>query len=138
MYGGLGAYGAPTFFDANNNPVTSIACGSPYTFDVPGVSPAQIWLDQTKDGVPWFSGPFSVPMPSFTADCASQTGVYVNAVSTLNQGQRGSPIGQTTLTVLPAGATSPLATVLSGMTTTQMVALAAVGLALVLRMSKRK
>lgn len=139
MYGGLGAYGSPSFFDAANNPITVIQCGQPYTFDVPGFSPGQIWLDQTKNGQPWFSGPFSVPMPSFSADCVSQPGVYVNAVSTVIQGQRGQPIGQTTLTVLsPAAGGTGLQNVLGGMSQTQMLALGAVGIALFLRLTKKK
>jgi hypothetical protein len=96
--------GGPQFYDHNGNPVQQIQCGTPYTFDVPGYSPGLVWLEQTHNGAPSFSGAFQVPMPSYISDCVSQVGQYMNTVYTLGGAggvQRGQLIGSVTINILP-------------------------------------
>jgi hypothetical protein len=134
MYG-LGGLGAPTFYDANNRPITSIDCGMPYTFDVPGYT--TVWLENTFNGQPNYAGPLPLPMPSFVADCASQVGSYVYTLYELANGAKGNLIGQTTFQVLPAPSIAGnIASVVSGMSSTQKIALLAVGAAVVMRLTK--
>lgn len=91
----------PVFLDSNGNPISSAICGvTPYTFAVPGYS--KVWLSQTLNGKMSYDGVYSVPMPSFVADCVSEVGGYQNAVYTVAPGGgKGSYIGSVAMTILP-------------------------------------
>lgn len=92
----------PGFFDMHGNPISRIPCGTPYTFQIPGYPQPQIWLDQTFNGKPGYSGALAVPMAPFTSDCSSEVGTYLNTVYTLNpDGSRGQLIGSVDVTIEP-------------------------------------
>jgi hypothetical protein len=97
--------GAPVFYDAKGNPVSQILCGEDYSFDVPGYS--QVWLEQTYNGKPSFSGPFSVPVPAYIGDCQTQIGTYISSAYELTpQGGRGTLLGTVGFRILPGGPTN--------------------------------
>jgi hypothetical protein len=101
--GTLGAAASqPVFKDASGSVISSIECGQPYTFDVPGYS--QIWLTMKKDGQQTFDGQFSVPMPSYVASCATDPGTYQAVAYDL---ESGIVLGTATFTVLPPGSPAP-------------------------------
>lgn len=89
---------APRFAEVNGQTVTSIPCGIPYIFEVPGYS--RVWLKLTKDGVVTFDGEFDVPMPSYTSVCGTDPGYYVAEVFDLAS---GAPIGTAFLTITAEG-----------------------------------
>lgn len=98
--GTLGAAASqPVFRNASGAVITSIECGQPYTFDVPGYS--HIWLTMKKDGQQTFDGQFSVPMPSYVASCVTDPGTYQAIAYDLDSGM---VLGTATFVVLPAGA----------------------------------
>jgi hypothetical protein len=90
----------PVFYDPQHNPIDKIICGTPYTFDVPGYS--QVYLEQARNGVSSYSGLFSVPMPSYVADCVRDVGTYMNSVYTVVNGGKGAFIGSVPFIVLPS------------------------------------
>ena len=112
----------PAYFaDASGAAITTIVCGKPYTFQVPGYS--QVWLKLTKNGKTTYDAAFNVPMPAYTSSCFRDPGVYVATVLDVNT---KALIGTANLTVTGG---------LFGLSTTTLVILGA-GAFLVLR--KRK
>lgn len=96
----LRGLGAPQYMDASGRPISAIPCGTPYTFDVPGYH--QVWLDQTHNGQPGYSGLFPVPMSPYTANCDGELGTWLNTVYAVTpQGGRGSFIGSDSLQIVP-------------------------------------
>lgn len=91
---GLGDVAAPRFFDINGNTITTIACGQPYMFEVPGYT--AIWLQLVKDGKLTFDAPYEVPMPPYTSNCELDPGSYEAIVLDPSTKQE---IGRTTLKV---------------------------------------
>lgn len=92
--------GQPTFYDMQGTPITGALCGSSATFDVPGHK--QVWMDQLKDGVLNFSGPFNLPMPAYIFSCSKDVGAYDIAVYAIGpNGEKGELIGSTSFTVHP-------------------------------------
>jgi hypothetical protein len=91
----------PVFYNAAGKPITSIACGEAYTFDVAGHT--DVWLRQYRNGKLSFDGVFSVPMPSYKSSCANDPGVYLNEVYDLSGSQPGALIGKLTFTVTAGG-----------------------------------
>lgn len=95
---GLGA--GPQYMDTSGRPISAIPCGTPYTFDVPGYH--EVWLDQTHNGQPGYSGTFPVPMAPYTANCAGELGTWLNTVYTVTpQGTRGTFLGSDSLQIVP-------------------------------------
>lgn len=90
--------GPASFYNSQGQPISSIPCGQPYTFNVPGYN--QVWLVQTHNGVSQYNGILPVPMAPFTANCSSEPGVYNAMVYTVVNGQQGQYIGSTSLSVL--------------------------------------
>jgi hypothetical protein len=98
--------GGPQYYDSTGVPVSQVICGSPITFDVPGYK--SVWLDQTHNAGAGYSGVFPLPMPPYTPNCSTEVGIYANQVYTVGpQGQRGTPIGSNTFTVMPVSAGGP-------------------------------
>lgn len=100
----LGQVGTPEYL-VNGQPVSSIPCGTPFTFDVPGYGPT-IWLTETKNGVKTFDGLFTIPMAPYTSMCNQDEGAYEAAAFTVNNNQPAQLIGTTSVTITPA--TQPL------------------------------
>jgi hypothetical protein len=98
MYSGLGQ----EFFNAQGQVITSILCGQPYTLDIPGHPPGQVWLRQFKNQQPQYEGPFTIPMAPYTSNCKTEVGVYHNDFFELAaDGTRGAYIGSVQFSVLP-------------------------------------
>lgn len=64
----------------NGIPVTTAQIGDNVSYDVPGHSPGQVFLVQTVNGAPNYSGPFTVPMPARLLGPGDKTGLYQNTV----------------------------------------------------------
>lgn len=128
----------PVFMDTSGNPITAIVCGGAYTFDVPGASNGQIWLTMNKNGQQVYNALFNVPMPSYTSTCANDVGTYqVLAYDPVT----GILLGQTTFQVLPAGSAPPPApgtSILSSLSTPELIGIAAAAWFLFFRKGKRK
>jgi hypothetical protein len=123
----------PVFKDVNGNPITSIACGGTYTFDVPGYS--QIWLTMLKDGVKTFDQLFSVPMPSYVSSCANDVGTYqVVAYDPVS----GMVIGKTNFTVLPSSGAGQSVSSFFGSLTPIQIGIGAAVLFFMLKGKKRR
>lgn len=123
---GLSSYGlnlgaeVPRFYETNGQTITTIACGIPYLFEVPGYTRA--WLRIVKDGtLTTFEGEHDLPMPPYTADCITDPGNYVADAYDLIT---GAHLGGATLTVTPGG---------SGMSTQTMMILGAAAVLLFMR-----
>lgn len=96
----LRGLGAPQYMDTAGRPLSAVTCGTPFTFDVPGYS--QVWLDQTHNGNPGYSGTFPVPMAPYTPNCSGELGTWLNTVYTVTpQGTRGTFIGSDSLQIVP-------------------------------------
>lgn len=97
--GTLGAAASnPVFKDPSGAVISSIECGQPYTFDVPGYT--RVWLTMTRDGNQTFNGEFPVPMPSYVSSCATDVGTYNAIVYDLTS---GIVLGQSQFVIHPAG-----------------------------------
>lgn len=89
----------PVFLDTGGNVITSAVCGSIYSMTVPGYEHQTLYIVQTKNGAPSFSGNMAIPMPNYASVCNQDEGNYqLQAFDPLS----GTLIGQTTFTVLPA------------------------------------
>ena len=97
---GLTASGPPVLTDPSGQPISSAVCGSPYGFTVPGYEGAQVYIIQTKNGQPQYSGLFSVPMAPYTGVCGQDEGTYQLTAYDPTSGQS---LGQVQFQVLPAG-----------------------------------
>jgi hypothetical protein len=96
--------GGPVYLDVNGNPITAIACGGSFTFDVPGSGLSQVWLTIYKNGSKGFDGLFSIPMTSYVTTCDSDVGQY-QAIA--YDPASGIVLGQTSMNILPAGSVVP-------------------------------
>jgi MYXO-CTERM domain-containing protein len=84
--------GAPVYLDGSGQPISTIPCGTPATFNVPGYS--RVWLEQKRNGFPTFDGPYNVPSPAYSAACDRDVGTYQNNVYELDSsGGKGALIG---------------------------------------------
>lgn len=90
---GLGA----TYYLKNGVPATSYNVGDVMGFAVPGYT--QVWLDQTQNGNPQYSGPFTVPMSPYVLQ-ARDVGTFNASVYELKNGAKGKLIGTDSVTVL--------------------------------------
>ena len=90
----------PTYFDVNGKPITSIVCGSAFTFDVPGSGLSQIWLTIYKDGAKTYDALFPIPMPNYVTSCDSDVGHYQVIAYDPSS---GIVLGQTQMAILAAG-----------------------------------
>lgn len=90
----------PTYLDVNGNPITSIVCGSAFTFDVPGSGLNQVWLTIYKDGQKTYDDLFTIPMPSYITSCDLDVGSYQVAAY---DPQSGISLGQTAMVITAAG-----------------------------------
>ena len=115
---GLGqATSAPVFFsDIADRPVTSVICGEIYNLHVPGWDGGSVYLIQTKDGRPQFSGLFPVPMLNYQSNCLNDPGTYVAQVFDPASGNQNL-IGTATLTVHPKPGTTTTPTTTTTTTT---------------------
>jgi hypothetical protein len=134
---GLRAAPGPQFQDVNGNIISSIACGQPYVFDVPGYSSVNLVL--LKNGAPDFSGGFNVPMPPYTANCMTDPGVYQ---ATAYDQVSGANLGTVTFTVeQPTGTTGAITgtvnSIFGNLSTTE-IAAGAILLLLLLKKKGRK
>jgi hypothetical protein len=100
----LGAGSGPTYLDVNGKPITSIVCGQPFTFDVPGSGLSQVWLTIYKDGTKTYDALFSIPMPSYVTSCESDVGNYQVIAYDPSS---GIVLGQTQMAILAAGSATP-------------------------------
>ena len=107
---GLGATGpGPVFTDPSGNPIASAVCGAPYGFTVPPYEqanggPGQVYIIQTKNGAPQFSGMFAVPMAPYTSLCNQDVGSYqLEAFDPFT----GNHIGDVAFQVVPQGTIPP-------------------------------
>lgn len=98
MYlGGIGAY-----YLKNGVPASSLNVGDTMGFNVPGYS--QVWLDQTQNGTPQYSGPFNVPMAPYVLQ-SRDVGTFNASVYELNAGgQKGKLLGTDSIQVSAPGA----------------------------------
>jgi hypothetical protein len=97
---GLGVY-----YLKNGQPASVLYVGDMMSFNVPGYS--QVWLEQTQNGNPQYSGPFSLPMTPYTLLPQDQ-GTFAASVYTLTPGNtRGQPIGTDSIQVQARPAAPP-------------------------------
>lgn len=82
---------------------SEIFCGATETFSVSGHS--QVWIDQTKNGSPHYSGPLSVPL-TYTTVCNQDEGFYTTSAYHLVGGARETFIGTSSINVRPFSPTS--------------------------------
>jgi len=91
--------GAPTpVFYVGPYKTTSNLCGSPFTFLVENYSGTQIWLEQTKNAMPNYSGVFTVPYNNL-GTCDWGEGYYGNNVYTVVDGHKGVFLGSAPFTI---------------------------------------
>lgn len=101
-----GPQATPTLLDVNGNVITSAVCGSQYSLAIPSWGNKQVYIMQTKNGSPQFSGLMTMPMSAYNSICNQDEGTYVlQAFDPVN----GALIGGTTYTILPAGSTATAA-----------------------------
>ena len=131
---GQGPTSGPSYFDVNGKPITSIACGGSFTFDVPGSGLSQVWLTIYKNGTKTFDGLFSIPMQTYVTTCDNDIGQYQLQVFDPSS---GISLGQTSINITAAtGPTTPTGGImawLQNLTTTEKLALAGAGAFLLLR-----
>jgi hypothetical protein len=101
----LNGLSGPVFKNSAGQVISSIVCGQPYTFDVPGYT--RVWLRQYKNGQVNFDGIFPVPMSSYMADCVKDVGTYDNVVGEVASSggidnAMGARIGDVSFRVTPA------------------------------------
>lgn len=90
---GLGA----VYYLKNGSPASSYNVGDVMGFNVPGYT--QVWLDQTQNGSPQYSGPFTVPMSPYVLQ-SRDVGTFNASVYELKNGAKGKLIGTDSVTVL--------------------------------------
>jgi len=93
---GLGAY-----YTKNGLATSSYVVGDTMGFNVPGYS--QVWLEQTQNGSPQYSGPFTIPMSPYVLQ-ARDAGVFNASVYEYKNGAKGKLIGTDSVTVAAAPA----------------------------------
>lgn len=130
----------PVFKDPSGNVITSAPCGSQYSMTVPGLEGQTVYIVQTKNGAPSFSGNMTMPMPAYSSICNQDEGTYnVQAFDSTS----GSLLGQTQFTVTPgpgslqpagvpfgasmAPTTTSIGSFFSNLTTTQMIVFGLLG-----------
>lgn len=91
--------------------INSATCGEKYVFTVSGLPsyPAQVWLEQTKDGSSKYNDVITVPN-TYTSACNQDEGTYSNTVYSVVNGQKGSLIGSTAVfkvNAAPSASTKP-------------------------------
>jgi hypothetical protein len=122
----------PQFRDLNGNVISTIPCGEPYVFDVPGFSVVNLALSKADANgnfvTPVFNGSYNVPMSPYTSSCVTDPGIYL---ATANDANTGAYLGNATLTITPGGATS---TIMAGLSTTEL----AIGAGILLFLFTRK
>lgn len=96
----LGATG-PRFFDSSGATITTLPCGVPYSFEVPGYT--QVFLHQEKDGVVTYDGMFAVPMLQYSAICGQEEGAYM---TTVYDPVSGAIIGSAPMTITGPASTT--------------------------------
>lgn len=97
----------PVFYDQNQNVITSAICGAVYSMTVPGYEGKTLFVQQTKNGAPQFSGNLQIPMTNYASKCQQDEGSYQISV---HDPASGALIGATTFTVLPAAVSSAAGT----------------------------
>jgi hypothetical protein len=94
------------YYDSNGSPINTAMIGDTITFNVPGQPPGTIWLEQTVNGQPGYTGPFQIPMKPYTLTHNDQTGGWQNRAYSYLNGQKGPLLEISALIVNPNPNTS--------------------------------
>lgn len=89
--------------DANGKVINSAVCGTAYNMTIPGLEGHSIYLVQSKNGSPQFSGTFPLPMSNYQSVCNQDEGTYTASAYSLVD---GSLIASGSFTVLPQGSSA--------------------------------